>query len=159
MTKQHRMTTGLTAALATLASGVTIAADTVSTQELEVIEVLGQKIGAGESRATFVIGEQDIEERPLGAEITQSLAKVPGVQISTGDARGGSFSFEMYLRGLNKEQIGLTVDGIPTGDARFNGGSPPQRFIESSNIASIEVSQSAGDIGAPSRFALGGVSG
>ena len=156
MTKQHRMTTGLTAALATLASGVTIAADTVSTQELEVIEVLGQKIGAGESRATFVIGEQDIEERPLGAEITQSLAKVPGVQISTGDARGGSFSFEMYLRGLNKEQIGLTVDGIPTGDARFNGGSPPQRFIESSNIASIEVSQSAGDIGAPSRFALGG---
>jgi iron complex outermembrane recepter protein len=156
MTKQHRMTTGLTAALATLASGVTIAADTVSTQELEVIEVLGQKIGAGESRATFVLGEQDIEERPLGADITQSLAKVPGVQISTGDARGGSFSFEMYLRGLNKEQIGLTVDGIPTGDARFNGGSPPQRFIESSNIASIEVSQSAGDIGAPSRFALGG---
>jgi outer membrane cobalamin receptor len=156
MTKQHRMTTGLTATLATLASGVTIAADTVATQELEVIEVLGQKIGAGESRATFVIGEQDIEERPLGADITQSLAKVPGVQISTGDARGGSFSFEMYLRGLNKEQIGLTIDGIPTGDARFNGGSPPQRFIESSNIASVEVSQSAGDIGAPSRFALGG---
>jgi outer membrane receptor protein involved in Fe transport len=120
------------------------------------VVVMAKKIGAGESRATFVLAEQDIEERPLGADVTQSLAKVPGVQVSTGDARGGSFSFELYMRGLNKEQVGLTIDGIPTGDARFNGGSPPQRFIESSNISSIAVSQSAGDIGAPSRFALGG---
>jgi len=120
------------------------------------VVVMAKKIGAGESRATFVLAETDIEERPLGADITQSLAKVPGVQVSTGDARGGSFSFELYMRGLNKEQVGLTIDGIPTGDARFNGGSPPQRFIESSNISSVAVSQSAGDIGAPSRFALGG---
>ena len=126
------------------------------TSDVLEIVVLAKKIGAGESRATSVLAAADIDERPLGADITQSLAKVPGVQVSTGDARGGSFSFELYLRGLNKEQIGLTIDGIPTGDARFNGGSPPQRFIESSNIASIEVSQSAGDIGAPSRFALGG---
>ncbi|MEC3909797.1 TonB-dependent receptor [Sphingobium sp. CR2-8] len=120
------------------------------------IVVTGERIGAGQSRAAAVLTAADIAERPLGADITQSLVKVPGVQISTGDARGGSFSFELYLRGLNKEQVGLTIDGIPTGDARFNGGSPPQRFIDSSNIGKISVSQSAGDIGAPSRFALGG---
>ncbi|AHE55803.1 TonB-dependent receptor [Sphingomonas sanxanigenens] len=120
------------------------------------IVVTAERIGVGRSRATAILSREDIEERPLGADITQSLAKVPGVQVSTGDARGGSFSFELYLRGLNKEQIGLTVDGVPTGDARFNGGSPPQRFIEPSNIGRITVSQSAGDIGAPSRFALGG---
>lgn len=120
------------------------------------IVVTGQKLGAGKARATFELDRTDIADRPLGADITQSLAKVPGVKVSTGDARGGSFSFELFLRGLNKEQIGLTLDGIPTGDARFNGGSPPQRFIDSSNIGSIVVSQSAGDIGAPSRFALGG---
>jgi len=120
------------------------------------IIVTGQRIGAGQSRASAVLTADDIAERPLGADITQSLVKIPGVQISTGDARGGSFSFELYLRGLNKEQVGLTIDGIPTGDARFNGGSPPQRFIDSSNIGKISVSQSAGDIGAPSRFALGG---
>ena len=125
-------------------------------EELEVVEVLAQKIGAGASRASFTLRAEDIDDRPRGADITQALAKVPGVQVSTGDARGGSFSFELYMRGLNKEQLGLTLDGIPTGDARFNGGSPPQRFIESSNIETIEVSQSAGDIGAPSRFALGG---
>ncbi len=124
--------------------------------EGEEIVVTAERIGAGNLRAAAVISVQDIQERPLGADVTQALSKVPGIQVSTGDARGGSFSFELYLRGLNKEQVGLTLDGIPTGDARFNGGSPPQRFIESSNIGRINVSQSAGDIGAPSRFALGG---
>jgi len=120
------------------------------------IVVIARKLGAGKARATFELDRSDITDRPLGADVTQSLTKVPGVKVSSGDARGGSFSFELFLRGLNKEQIGLTLDGIPTGDARFNGGSPPQRFIDSSNIRSIVVSQSAGDIGAPSRFALGG---
>lgn len=139
-----------------VAFGAGAEAADVGAGELTEIVVLATRVGMGESRATAVVGQQEIEERPLGADITQSLVRVPGVQVSTGDARGGSFSFEMYMRGLNKEQIGLTLDGIPTGDARFNGGSPPQRFIESSNIASIVASQSAGDIGAPSRFALGG---
>src|SRR5690606_34120634 len=125
-------------------------------QELETVSVVGQRFGIGQARAAFEVAKEDIELRPMGADITQSLAKVPGVQVSTGDARGGSFSFEMYMRGLTDEQIGLTLDGIPTGDSRFNGGSPPQRFIESSNIGRIEVSQSSGEIGAPSRFALGG---
>ncbi|MBA3896217.1 MAG: TonB-dependent receptor [Sphingomonadaceae bacterium] len=120
------------------------------------IVVTGAKLGTGKGRATFELDKSDIADRPLGADITQSLIKAPGVKVSTGDARGGSFSFEVFLRGLNKEQIGFTVDGVPTGDTRFNGGSPPQRFIESSNVNSIVVSQSAGDIGAPSRFALGG---
>lgn len=149
----------VSAALLTALAGIGHAAEplqSVPSDEPMEIVVLAKKIGSGETRAVFTLAQQDVAERPMGADITQSLAKVPGVQVSTGDARGGSFSFELYLRGLNKEQIGLTVDGIPTGDARFNGGSPPQRFIESSNIGSIAVSQSAGDIGAPSRFALGG---
>ncbi|WP_227878831.1 TonB-dependent receptor [Caulobacter segnis] len=123
---------------------------------IDEVVVTAERFGSGLTRATFTIGAEDIQERPLGAEITQALVKVPGVQVSTGDARGGSFSFEIYMRGLSDEQIGLTLDGIPTGDSRFNGGSPPQRFIESSNVGKITVSQSAGDIGAPSRFALGG---
>lgn len=138
------------------ASAQARSADDASNGEDSDIVVTGERIGAGNVRAAAVIRVEDIQERPLGADITQSLAKVPGIQVSSGDARGGSFSFELYMRGLNKEQVGLTLDGIPTGDARFNGGSPPQRFIESSNIGRINVSQSAGDIGAPSRFALGG---
>jgi outer membrane receptor protein involved in Fe transport len=128
----------------------------VATETVDEVVVTAERFGSGLARATFTVGAEDIQERPLGAEITQALVKVPGVQVSTGDARGGSFSFEIYMRGLGDEQIGLTLDGIPTGDSRFNGGSPPARFIDSSNIGKITVSQSAGDIGAPSRFALGG---
>jgi iron complex outermembrane receptor protein len=145
------MTVAISAAMG--ASAMAQAPDPTAVEE---VVITGQRIGAGQSRATSIISAADIADRPLGADITQSLVKAPGVQISTGDARGGSFSFEIYMRGLNKEQLGLTVDGVPSGDARFNGGSPPQRFIESSNIGSITVSQSSGDIGAPSRFALGG---
>jgi outer membrane cobalamin receptor len=123
---------------------------------IDEVVVTAERFGSGLARATFTIGAEDIQERPLGADVTQALVKVPGVQVSTGDTRGGSFSFEIYMRGLSDEQIGLTLDGVPTGDSRFNGGSPPQRFVESSNVGKIVVSQSAGDIGAPSRFALGG---
>lgn len=127
-------------------------------EEIQEIVVVGlkERFGSGLSRAEFVLGAEDIEVQPPGSEITRALIKVPGVQVSTGDARGGSFSFELYLRGLNDQQIGLSIDGIPAGDARFNGGSPPNRFVESSNIGTIRVSQSSGEIGSPSRSALGG---
>lgn len=127
-------------------------------KHIEEIVVLGLKdqFGSGLGRAEYTLGVEDIESRPGGAEITQALTKIPGIKVSTGDARGGSFSFEVYLRGLNDQQIGLSIDGIPAGDARFNGGSPPNRFVESSNVGLIKVSQSSGEIGAPSRSALGG---
>ena len=125
---------------------------------LEEVVVFGlrEKFGSGIGRAEYALGAEDIEQRPAGAEITQALTKIPGVQISTGDSRGGSFSNELYLRGLNDQQIGLSIDGIPGGDGRFNGGSPPNRYVESSNVSKITVSQSAGEVGSPSNAALGG---
>lgn len=127
-------------------------------EPIEEIVVLGlaERYGSGLGRAEFVLGTEDIELRPAGAEITQALTRIPGVQVATGDARGGSFSLELYLRGLNDQQIGLSIDGIPAGDARFNGGSPPNRYVDSSNVGRIRVSQSSGEIGSPSRSALGG---
>lgn len=113
-------------------------------------------IGTGESRATFTLDRSQLEERAVGTDISVALKTIPGVQVSTGDARGGSFSWELYMRGLTKEQIGFSLDGIPTGDARFNGGQPPDRFIDAANVARIVVSKSSGEIGSPSRFALGG---
>ena len=137
---------------------VTFAQTSDDEEVLEEIVVLGlaERYGSGLSRAEFVIGAEDIDMRPAGAEITQSLVKIPGVQATTGDSRGGSFSFELYMRGLNDNQIGMSIDGIPGGDARFNGGSPPNRYVESSNVGIIRVSQSSGEIGSPSRSALGG---
>jgi outer membrane cobalamin receptor len=155
-TARRRMLAGTALAAFVIAPVQAQDASDVPAAAQDDVVVTGTRIGAGETRAVLVLGREDIDTRPFGADITQSLNRIPGVQATTGDARGGSFSFEFAMRGLNKEQVGFTLDGIPTGDARFNGGSPPQRFIESSNIRRITVSQSAGDLGAPSRFALGG---
>lgn len=158
-TKRHLLLAGsATAAIVQLAVPAAFAQDASqeATRTLEAVTVLGERFGEDYGRATFVLGADDVERLALGSDVTLSLARVPGIQVSTGDARGGSFSFEIYLRGLTDEQIGFSVDGVPTGDSRFNGGQPPQRFLESSNVGRIIVSQSAGDIGAPSRFALGG---
>lgn len=159
MTASNWLTSTALGVLALAAAPAAFAQSTSATPAADTpqdVVVIAKKFGSGLTRATTVLDKSDIAARPMGADITQSLNKVPGVTVSTGDARGGSFSFEMSMRGLTDQQIGLTLDGIPTGDARFNGGSPPQRFIDSSNISRITVSQSAGDIGAPSRFALGG---
>jgi outer membrane receptor for ferrienterochelin and colicin len=158
MTRSYRNLLASTAALAALTAALSPATSLAQTADgdVDAVVVTAERIGLGQTRAVSVISAADIASRPLGADITQSLVKAPGLQVSTGDSRGGSFSFEIYMRGLNKEQIGLTIDGVPSGDARFNGGSPPQRFIEPSNVNRITVSQSSGDIGAPSRFALGG---
>ncbi len=123
---------------------------------IDNIVVLSKRVGKGTTQANFTLNSEDIQRQVFGAEITSSLNRIPGIRTQTGDSRGGSFSFELTLRGLTDEQIGLTIDGIPSGDSRFNGGSPPNRFVESSNIGAISVSQSTGEIGAPSRFALGG---
>ena len=38
---------------------------------------LAERYGSGLSRAEFVLGTEDIELRPAGAEITQALTKIP----------------------------------------------------------------------------------
>ncbi len=129
-------------------------ADVITLQAFETSAA--KALGFGDSRSTFTLDAGHLREFTPGVEITTALAQIPGVQVSTGDTRGGSFSFEIYLRGLGKDQIGFSVDGVPTGDARFNGGQPPTRFVETGNVREIVVSKSSGEIGSPSRFALGG---
>ncbi len=147
-----------TATLLSFASQAVAQSSSSTEAEVDEIIVVGvaEKFGSGLTQATFTIGAEDIEDRPFGAEITQSLNQIPGVQVSTGDSRGGVFSYEIYLRGLTDEQIGFSVDGVPTGDSRTQGGGPANRFLDSSNVGRIVVSQSSGEIGSPTRFGLGG---
>ena len=91
------------ASLLTLGVALQAQAQEAATSASDEVVVTAERFGSGLARATFTIGAEDIQERPLGAEITQALVKVPGVQVSTGDSRGGSFSFEIYMRGLSDE--------------------------------------------------------
>lgn len=103
MKPSRRAAASLVASTVAALLGTSAVAQAQDSAELQEVLVLAKKLGAGEGRATFVLDAADIQQRPLGSDVMLNLARVPGVQVSTGDARGGSFSFELYLRGLNKE--------------------------------------------------------
>jgi outer membrane cobalamin receptor len=121
-----------------------------------VVEVTGHVMGKGEARANSVIDQEAIKQQPAGLDPLKLLARVPGLQVSSSDALTGSFSMRLSMRGLNKEQIGISVDGIPNGSTLSNGGTMPNRLLEPANLVRVDVSQTAGDLGTPSGQALGG---
>ncbi|MDY0977265.1 TonB-dependent receptor [Massilia sp. CFBP9012] len=121
-----------------------------------VVEVTGQLLGRGETRANSVIDVETIQAQPAGLDPLKLLTRVPGLQVGSSDALTGSFSMRLGMRGLNKEQIGISVDGVPNGSTLSNGGTMPTRLLDSANLIRIDVSQTAGDLGTPSDQALGG---
>jgi outer membrane cobalamin receptor len=125
-------------------------------EKVAVIEVTGHLMGKGEARANSVIDKETIQEQPAGLDPLKLLARVPGLQVSSSDALTGSFSMRLTMRGLNKEQIGISVDGIPNGSTLSNGGTMPNRLLETANLVRVDASQTAGDLGTPSNQALGG---
>jgi outer membrane receptor protein involved in Fe transport len=122
----------------------------------ETVVVTTKALGRGEARANSVVSVSTIQEQPAGLDPLKLVSRVPGLQVGSSDSLTGSFSMRLSMRGLNKEQIGVSIDGIPNGSTLSNGGTMPNRLIDSSNLEWIEVSQTAGDIGTPSNQALGG---
>lgn len=121
-----------------------------------VVQVTGQALGKGEARANSVIDLAVIAEQPAGLDPLKLLARVPGMQVSSSDALTGSFSMRLSMRGFNKEQIGISIDGIPNGSTLSNGGTMPNRLLDPANLIRVDASQTAGDLGTPSNQALGG---
>jgi len=138
------------------ASAPAPAAAPEATAASETVVVTAKALGRGEARANSVVSVSTIQEQPAGLDPLKLVARVPGLQVGSSDSLTGSFSMRLSMRGLNKEQIGVSVDGIPNGSTLSNGGTMPNRLIDSSNLEWIEVSQTAGDIGTPSNQALGG---
>jgi outer membrane receptor protein involved in Fe transport len=121
-----------------------------------VVEVTGHVLGKGEARANSVIDAATIAEQAAGLDPLKLLARVPGLQVTSGDALTGSFSMRLSERGFTKDQIGMSVDGIPLGSTLSNGGTLPTRMMDTANLVRIDASQTAGDLGTPSNQALGG---
>ena len=132
----------------------------VNSQEntpIEEIVVFGEVVGAGETRANVKIDSVTIEELPAGTGAAQLLQRITGIQVGASDPLGGGgFDSTINMRGFSKDNIGFSIDGIPNGRTTLGGGAVPNRFLDTSNLAGIDVSQSAGVIGSPSRQSLVG---
>jgi iron complex outermembrane receptor protein len=107
--------------------------------------------------ANNVADKQTIALQTPVSSVLNSVKYLPGVNISQGDAFGGDdWSTRITIRGFNELNLGFTVDGVGTGFTSYAGGAKPNRFIDAENVASVVVSQGAGDISSASTQALGG---
>jgi len=126
-------------------------------KEIETISIIGKLLGKGEARANVIIDASDIADAPSGIGVTKLLDRVSGIQVGSSDPLGGGgFDSTVNMRGFGKDQIGFSIDGIPNGRTTLGGGAVPNRFLDTANLSGIDVSQSAGVVGTPSRQALVG---
>lgn len=126
-------------------------------QAMEKVTILGEAIGVKQTRANVKITAADLAYYPPGVSADKVLERVSGIQTGSSNAFGGDgFESTISMRGFGKDSIGFSIDGIPNGRTTLGGGSVPTRYFDSSNMASVDVSQSAGVVGSPSHQALAG---
>ena len=123
----------------------------------DAIVVTGERTTYNNSTLT---GNMIIQQPPV-ASVLDLIDTLPGVQVQEGDAFGfddwsTAYSIRGFQTNLDQQQIGITIDGLPNGGSSYGGGSKANRFIDTMNIRTVEVSQGTADIGSLSNEALGG---
>ena len=124
---------------------------------LEEVSVVAKKL----SHANHVIDPSMIKQQSSVSSVLAVMDNLPGISINEGDAFGGDdWSTSITMRGFtidgNQQQLGMTVDGIPNGGSNYGGGAKANRYLDSENMTTIEVSQGTSDISSASLEALGG---
>lgn len=124
---------------------------------MEAITVVGKSVSYANNQTSDEMVKQQ-------SALTSALAVIdnlPGVLINEGDTFGSDdWSTTVSIRGfqlsLDEQQIGITIDGIANGNSNYGGGAKANRYIDTENLGTVEVSQGTGDIASRSNEALGG---
>lgn len=133
------------------------AAPAAAPQAMDKVMIFGGAVGAKQVQANVKITAADLDYYPPGVSADKVLERVSGIQTGSSNAFGGDgFESTINMRGFGKDSIGFSIDGVPNGRTTLGGGSVPTRYFDSGNLAGVDVSQSAGLVGAPSHQALAG---
>ncbi|OUS31038.1 TonB-dependent receptor [Thalassotalea sp. 42_200_T64] len=124
---------------------------------IEEVTVVAKKL----SHANHVIAPSMVKQQSSVSSVLAIMDNLPGISINEGDAFGGDdWSTSITMRGFtidgNQQQLGMTIDGIPNGGSNYGGGAKANRYLDSENMGTIEVSQGTSDISSASLEALGG---
>ena len=101
-----------------------------------------------------------LQQTPLTSPLS-AIDALPGVSVQEGDTFGfDDWSTTVAVRGfqtnLDEQQVGITIDGLPNGGSNYGGGAKANRYIDTMNIGTVEVSQGTSDIASLSNEGLGG---
>jgi len=124
---------------------------------IEEVTVVAKKL----SHANQVIDVSMLQQQSNITSVLAFMDNLPGISINEGDAFGGDdWSTSITMRGFtidgNQQQLGMTIDGIPNGGSNYGGGAKANRYLDTENMSTIEVSQGTSDISSASLEALGG---
>lgn len=128
-----------------------------SDRAIEEVTVVAKKL----SHANQIVEASMIKQQSPASSILAVMDNLPGISINEGDAFGGDdWSTSITMRGFsidgNQQQLGMTIDGIPNGGSNYGGGAKANRYLDSENMSTIEVSQGTSDLSSASLEALGG---
>jgi iron complex outermembrane receptor protein len=124
---------------------------------IEEVTVVAKKT----SLANNIVDQPMIQQQSSVSSVLAVMDNLPGISINEGDAFGGDdWSTSITMRGFsidgNQQQLGMTVDGIPNGGSNYGGGAKANRYLDSENMATVEVTQGSSDLSSASLEALGG---
>ena len=144
-------------ALAEAPQGDTGQARSSDARTLDQVQVIGQAT----SYAKTSVRAETLNRQTVMSSVNDALNEVPGVVVSEADATGASvWGTQISMRGFvtnrDTQQIGTTIDGLPNGGSGYGGGSLANRYIDTLDLETVEVSQGTADISSRSNEALGG---
>jgi iron complex outermembrane receptor protein len=114
-------------------------------------------IGRGYTRASNTVAPRETTARISGAPVQSLLGDLPGINVQNSDPFGlYEFGNSVRIRGFANDQVGISLDGVPLESYDVRDGTPPGRFVDSEDLATVTVAQGSGDVMMPSYHALGG---
>ena len=120
-----------------------------------------QVIGKATSYAKTTVSTETIARQPVLGSVNGVLNESPGVVVTEGDPYGTSvwttqINIRGFVTGRDTQQIGTTIDGLPNGGSSYGGGAMANRYIDTLDLETVEISQGTADISSRSNEALGG---
>ncbi|ROR10148.1 TonB-dependent receptor [Erwinia sp. JUb26] len=145
------------AVVTALLSGSSLAADSSDVGE---INVKGQSLGGGlmvqedSSKARSTLTKEAMDKAPGASNAIDMLKYTPGMNVNSNDASGLS-GIDYTMRGMNADQIGLSMDGIPINDSG-NYAVYPNLLGDADNLEQIFVTQGSSEVDGPHIGSSGG---
>ncbi|SDW17527.1 iron complex outermembrane recepter protein [Pseudomonas kuykendallii] len=135
----------------------TLAQDSVDIGE---VNVTGQTVGNGQmvqeeaAKARSTVTKEALDKMSPTSNGIDKLKYTPGINVSSDDSTGLS-GFAFTMRGMQSNQIGVTMDGIPINDSG-DFSMYPNLLGDSENLEEIFLTQGSSELDAPHIGSSGG---
>lgn len=130
-------------------------------QDVGLVNITGkQNLGNGHmireesAKARSTVTKEAMDEMSPTANAIDKLKYTPGINVSSDDASGTSGT-NFTMRGMNSDQVGVSVDGVPINDSGSYGVYSNQ-MGDSENLAEVFATQGSSEADGPHIGSSGG---